>query len=201
MYSLESSINCLIYGFMHIWDQQMQGFSIYIFSITSAIGALISFLGIYIKSRINGIKFNIHKFILSVLWVAYICFMFQIAIYRRDVGAEHRVRTYIDFGSFHGDFVAAYQVGYCAMNMLFFVPFALLLAKLRLIDDHNENLAITFILVALCSFLGSFVIEITQLITGTGIFELTDIMINTIGGIFGAAIVVTAEFLRRKITR
>ncbi len=185
-----------IYGLQQIWNQQMTGFSVDFFTISSAVGIFLSFLYCYFKRENN---FDFEKFILLSALIIYICFMFQLTIYRREWGSEHRVRTDIDLGSFKGDFIAAYQVGYCALNMLFFVPFAMLLTKIRCLHNNSEKKLKTVIMVTLCSFSLSVFIEITQLITGTGIFETTDIFINTVGGIEGTLITVILDKCIAKI--
>lgn len=67
-------------------------------------------------------------------------------------------------------------------NMLMFSPLGFLLP---LLSKKEEK----FSIICLTSFLVTFGIEITQLITGTGIFEFDDLLHNSIGSLFGYFII------------
>lgn len=67
-------------------------------------------------------------------------------------------------------------------NMLMFSPLGFLLPMLSKKEEK-------FSIICLTSFLVTFGIEITQLITGTGIFEFDDLLHNFIGSLFGYFII------------
>ncbi len=189
--------------FMTYFSQQFRGFSGWLFLMMVAVISWLEFIICYLGARRGNTSFPIKRYIVAVLIIVYACFMFQVAIYRREPGAEHRVRTDIDFGSLKGDFVAEMQVGYCILNVLFFLPLGSLLALRRKLIDSNESFLKTLFLCTLLSFIGSSCIELTQLATGTGIFEITDIIANTCGGYAGAGLVcvvwiIVERFLRSK---
>ena len=171
--------------FEKLINQQFNGFSIVLLLEMTLVFSWVAFAAEFIYTRKTGTKFSIKAFITLVLLIFYACFMFQIAIYRREPGTEHRVRTDIDLGSLHGDFVAEMQVGYCLLNILFFVPWGIFLGIRRMLMNREEAGIKTVVMSILVSFIASAVIELSQLVTGTGIFELTDILMNTLGGTAG----------------
>lgn len=66
-----------------------------------------------------------------------------------------------------------------AYNILLFMPFGFLLSLLVRRSFVHELLCVEFTTIA---------IEIVQMITGRGLFELSDILGNTVGGIIGILI-------------
>lgn len=76
-------------------------------------------------------------------------------------------------------------------NIIAFVPFGMLLRWAR-----NKNT--TFWQALLYSLMFTLAIEISQYITKLGVFDIDDIIMNTLGGIIGYCIYyVTAKLLRR----
>lgn len=63
-------------------------------------------------------------------------------------------------------------------NIVAFIPFSFLLLKIK----HNPHYII------LCGIILSCFIEATQLITGLGVFDIDDILLNSIGVISGLAL-------------
>lgn len=77
-------------------------------------------------------------------------------------------------------------------NMLMFAPLGFLLP---LLSKKYEK----FSLVSIISFLATLLIEVIQLITGKGIFELDDLLHNFIGSIFGYFIIIfVLDIIRNK---
>lgn len=166
--------------------QQMRGFSIITFVEMSLIVLILLFLILFVHSRIGNRELSWEKFIKLFLLLGYICFMFQVAIYRREPGSRHLISSDIDFGSLSGDFLSVQQVVYCLLNIVFFIPLGALFMVQRWKKNNTGMKIIEIIMVTLCSFLLSFSIECIQLVTSTGFFELTDIVVNTAGGFIGA---------------
>ena len=76
-------------------------------------------------------------------------------------------------------------------NIIAFVPFGVLLRWAR-------NKKTTFWQAVLYSFLFTLAIEVSQYITKLGVFDIDDIIMNTLGGIMGYCIYyVTAKLVRR----
>lgn len=169
-----------------IIKQQMRGFSVITFAEMSLVILIFLFLIMFVGSRIRNRKFSWKRFIKLFLLFCYICFMFQVAVYRREPGSRHLISSDIDFGSLSGDFLSVQQVVYCLLNIAFFIPIGFLFMLQRWNMDETEASVKADIMVTLCCFILSFSIECIQLVTSTGFFELTDIIVNTGGGFIGA---------------
>lgn len=76
-------------------------------------------------------------------------------------------------------------------NIIAFIPFGMLLRWAR-----NKNT--TFLQAFLYSLVFTFTIETAQYITKLGVFDVDDIIMNTLGGVIGYGIYyVTAKLIRR----
>lgn len=69
---------------------------------------------------------------------------------------------------------------YFLLNVLLFIPFGYLLR-------HILHAGRRILLTSGCGFLCSAVIETLQLVLGLGVFELVDLIGNTLGALLGAA--------------
>lgn len=118
-------------------------------------------------------------------WFAYVLIVLLITIFRRGAGAkEFKISTRLYFGGFHGGMYSLRQFVYCVLNVLLFVPFGILSRLLRK-DESNVR---AFIMTVLMSFIFTVLIEVFQLATRSGYFEVTDIVTNLTGGIIGAIV-------------
>ena len=94
---------------------------------------------------------------------------------------------------FHGD---AEHRAYMLFNVLIFMPFGFTLSEfLRLVKRLGAKRILGF--VALTAFLLSLTIESLQWILRVGLFELTDIVLNTLGAIVGSAIAIGLSVVTR----
>ena len=129
------------------------------------------------------IKFG--SFILLILYIAiliYVCFFSE--DYGRDIITSYYRYNLVPFKEIRRFYIYRDVVGVRAFlanlfgNVLAFMPFGffvpILRPKLRRID---RMLVMTFLL--------SMMIEITQLLTRVGSFDVDDLILNTSGGILG----------------
>ena len=192
-------MNYVAHYLEYIVKQQMRGFSVKIFIEMSLTIIIFLFLGMFIYGHVKNKKNSWSSFFKWSILLVYACFMFHVAIYRREPGTRSLISTDINFGSLSGNFIAVQQVVYCALNMLFFVPLGALLILQRWEFDVDGIFVKEIVMVTLCCFLASFSIECTQLLTATGYFELTDIIVNTGGGFVGALLMtLLLETLQKK---
>lgn len=68
-------------------------------------------------------------------------------------------------------------------NVIMFIPFAILLAAV--LNSYNCSLKKNLAICLSCSFIYSLFIELCQLITKRGTFQLSDLVWNTLGGLIG----------------
>ena len=78
---------------------------------------------------------------------------------------------------------------YMLYNVLAFVPFGLFLSEFLSENKHKRNLS----LVALTAFGLSLLVESLQWFFRAGLFEVTDMVLNTLGALIGAAVVLGAR--------
>ena len=109
--------------------------------------------------------------------------------------------AYLHMGNLFGDWYERQQFFYAFLNVCFFVPWGFLWGLWRWEDKAWRRM----IMIAGYSFLTTASIEITQLMTGRGFFEVTDIVTNLMGGIMGgilACIVIPfIRYIYRKTTK
>lgn len=165
--------------------QQSRGVSIENLLITWLIGVILIYLASLIYSRISGRKVSWFKEVVLLLLAGYFCFGCQLTLFRRQPGSRGIVYASLYFGSLFGDFYSRQQFFYSLLNIFFFIPWGVLWGLYRWNDTKLRRI----VMVTSYSFLTSFAIEITQLLTGRGFFELGDLITNVAGGFLGSLIV------------
>lgn len=137
-------------------------------------GAVITFF--IIKIYQNRTEKNIEKKKQNamILLVSYITVMVQMAILFRPWGTIHEI-DWIPFDMYGG---VRYIILYAAANAVIFLPIGILLPMIW--TKMNDLKA-----VLLVGFLGSFFIELSQLILQCGVVQTEDLIMNTIGAGIG----------------
>lgn len=166
----------------YILTEQLSGVSIHIYLLLFLFSFIAVNLIIFIYSKITGNKISKARRVLYVLLLLYAGFIFQVTFYRRLGDEKVGISLGINLGYYKGDFIAKRQLVYSILNFLFFIPWGFLLSFF-----YKKNVKRIF-MVTLLSFLSSSIIEITQLLTHTGVFETTDLLTNTVGGFAGSVI-------------
>ena len=75
------------------------------------------------------------------------------------------------------------MMAYVVLNCLLFVPYGFVWSMVSFV--HERRIIVQCALVSLISLITSLLIEVIQLITGRGFYEVQDIVFNTLGGIIG----------------
>jgi len=113
----------------------------------------------------------------SVLFIAYLAIILYLTLINRNQYSYHRINyrlfTNLEFVASHSFKTFLY---YFAGNILIFVPMGFFSKNL-----FKQSFMQTLILVLLVSFF----IETSQYILKVGIFELDDLVLNTLGGFLG----------------
>lgn len=173
--------------------QQSRGISYQELLITWLIGIIIVHLIFMISSRITGKAYSWKKEVWYFLVVGYVCFGAQITLLRRAAGSRTIMYTSLDFGFSSSGIYSRQQFFYSLLNVLLFVPWGLLWGLYRWKDGVLQRM----VMVTCYCFLTSFVIEITQLLTGRGYFEVADFVTNVIGGVIGAILACVLIFWKK----
>jgi VanZ family protein len=110
----------------------------------------------------------------SVLFV-YLSYLISLTLSGREAGSrDTRVDIEI-FGTWRQDGTLS---DFALENVLLFIPFGMIVPLMSRFFKKWWNLV-------LMAFISSILIEITQLITGRGYFEIDDILLNTAGALLG----------------
>ena len=142
-------------------------------------------------------KLEKKKIILWLLFIIYLAFLFYIVFFAEAMGRtgprEYSYNLKL-FGEIRRFIVYRHILGMRAVflniggNILAFVPFGFILPKL---NKHTHHL----IVIVLVSFLLSFSIEIVQLFTKVGSFDVDDLLLNTTGGFIGYLVLLIVEWM------
>ena len=139
---------------------------------------------------VGGILFALYMILL-------IYFLFFAESYGRAAGLEEyhynlvpfqEIRRYLRYPGLLGAYAVVTNL---AGNVIGFLPFGAILPVLK------RNMRRCW-KVALLAFEFSAMVEVTQLITKVGCFDVDDIILNTMGGVLGYGIFALCNRLRRK---
>ncbi len=171
-------------SFIKIIAEQLRGIYLIDFMLVYIFAALIIIIPGRIKIKRN--KGTAWSDVLAFyFWFAYVLVVIMITILRRGIGAkEFRIVTRFNFGGFHGGTHTLAQFFYCVLNVVLFIPYGIFSRFLRRNDSNVRGIIMT----VLMSFIFTVFIETFQLATGSGYFEVTDIVTNLFGGIIGAIV-------------
>lgn len=145
---------------------------------------------------------HIRRMISVVLFMTYICvlvyFLFFSEMMGRSVGNDYQlnlvlfreIRRFYTKRQVLGDSVVWMNI---AGNIAAFVPFGIFVMPV-------SNRRINFLETVIITFNVSLCVEIIQLVTKVGSFDVDDLLLNTIGGLMGAGIYVVYAMIERKRT-
>ena len=168
--------------FATLFVSQMRGIPVAALCLVTVLGsaAVFAAAGVYARASGKTIPFRTRLLLCMVLF--YACFMLMITFFNREPGGRQGVFTEIlPFLNADGTWDKN-QLVYSALNVILFVPWGMLLLVLWDKDPFFKKMIMVLIVCFICSFS----IEALQMATSRGYFELGDIVMNTLGGVFGA---------------
>ena len=170
-----------LYWFLDIVIEQIRGIYVYQLLLLLIVCGIVILIPGYVLVKTNRIRLK--RLILCFFTALYLGIILLITVMRREPGSYYgMVETELDFGGISGGYFHIRQIMYSLLNVLLFIPWGTLLVMFR--KKYRKEIAL-FMTVLEC-FITSFFIEITQLVTATGRFEITDIVTNVLGGAIGA---------------
>ena len=167
---------------LRIINQQFDGISVTAFLITSVIGIFLLHGAFFIYTLKKEKDVNKSKRIAADFLIVYLCFLIQITFCNRSDGSRNGMSLSYDFFFSRG--MSGVQRIYNLLNLILFVPYGVLLAFFW----ENERWIRNGIIIICISYLSSMGIEICQGLTGRGFFEVSDLVMNTIGGALGGVV-------------
>lgn len=115
------------------------------------------------------------KMILFAIFGMYASYTVSLTLSGREAGSRSGIPMLVPGSTiFKGTGISIFSVE----NILLFLPFGFLIP---LLWKYNRSIVRTMLMTFICSTL----IELTQLATGRGYFEIDDIILNTLGGVIG----------------
>lgn len=127
-------------------------------------------------------------FMLFFFFIYYFCFLIELTLLTREAGS--RVDINLKFlGTWYPDI---YSQCFMVENVLLFIPFGVFIV---LLSERMGKLWKVIIV----SFLFSLTIEVLQLLTGRGYFQVDDIWLNTVGGMIGACTGIVIKYFLKLI--
>jgi len=137
----------------------------------------------------------------KVLFILYLCFLLYFLILsdwygRAGVAAEYRYNLVL-FQEIRRFWVHRAELGAFVVfanllgNVLIFIPFGFLIS---MASKHKSFFRALFY-----SFGLSFTVEIFQLVSRVGIFDVDDLLLNTLGGVLGYTLFVMSHAIRREL--
>lgn len=151
--------------------------------LMSLVLALLVLVPGYVISQKKKIPY--YKVVHLYLTLVYAGIILFITIIRRRNGMRHgEISTVLNLGKINGNYWERRASIYAFLNVLLFVPYGILLYSFR----EDDAIIKGFVMTVLMGFISSASIEIAQLITGRGLFEVTDLFTNVLGTLVGALI-------------
>lgn len=129
-------------------------------------------------------KMQLSNVLAGLVMALYGSVMLQLTLVCRESGS----RIGVELDLFHGltgpesDF-RWMMFAYVVLNCMLFVPFGFGLSLFSKVNEKSAGMQC--ILVMLVSLATSLMIEIVQLITKRGYYEVQDLVVNTLGGVIG----------------
>ena len=146
---------------------------------------------LFFKKKNTPIRRIIHYYLL----MAYVGFILSVTILRRPLGSrEKMMNLYIDIGLGRTGYWLWWCLFITFLNVILFIPWGILIGPLFRKKGYLKGIFITTAI----GFFTSLMVECIQYKTGTGFFELTDLMTNTIGTFIGAVLALPINRLFRK---
>jgi glycopeptide antibiotics resistance protein len=178
--------------FKFIFLEQINGIYFSDLLMIAIVAALVSFVPgyiLHIKKRVT-----VQRIILAFLTIAYAGVILMLTLFRRQPGSRSSTITlWLDFGFAGGHVYSLRQAMYSLLNVALFVPWGILLGLFR----TKQRVPRIIIMTTLLGFISSFSIELIQLMTGMGKFELTDLVTNITGTFIGVFLVGVVIIIKR----
>jgi len=175
----------------HLISQQFEGVSLMTCFLLGISGALILQFAMTIYRKLTGKKVRAQQKVKWFLLLFYLIFVFQMTYYRREAGSRDGVELSLE--DVFTSQITARQILYQILNVILFIPYGAILTGIL----QRVGMWKRLILAVGFSYLLSLIIEMAQLVTQRGYFEVADLLMNVIGGLLGCLMMVFVEKVRR----
>lgn len=155
-------------------------------------------------------KRQIFKIVGTILFIIYSCFLIYFLFFSEGFGRKvsesysinlipfREIKRFLTRMDVLGSEAAWINIG---GNILAFVPFGFFIVPMLLFYfEFQYGIVGKFFRAVILTFNFSLIVELIQLVTRVGSFDVDDLILNTIGGIIGAGIYVLCCLIERKRT-
>ena len=178
---------------INIIRKQLENISVLEVLATICIFIIIVNLIWMLRERLGNHCINKSKKNIILILVIYSILTYYITFERRNPGTRYDINVCLDFGDIKGDFLAKQQFVLSVLNIFLFIPFGICGSLLK----KEYSIISRVFLCSMYSFVISFMIEMAQLFTKRGYFEVSDLVTNTLGGLIGVLLVLICELFRK----
>ena len=162
--------------------KQFASISLFQFMIMVFVELAVATLVIVIVSKRTNKEINLADIAATFCLIVYVNIIMQLTLLgRKDgsrIGVELSLFKYLGKGGF-----SRQMLMYAVLNVFLFVPYGFIVRGLPWFRKQKEGLSI--LLTTMVSLATSLLIEMIQLITERGYYELEDLICNTLGGLLG----------------
>lgn len=163
---------------------QFGGMSIEWYFILVSVGLCIVGV-IFLFNRFLGYRdIRCRNLISGILTVLYLAFILEVTLFCRENGSRSGIvlKPFSEFKGVKNDYQWV-LILYAALNVLLFVPYGIAVSMYTWLEQKSVYMKIVWC--AMIGFLTSLCIEVIQLLSGRGFYEVEDLVCNTIGCIVG----------------
>lgn len=189
-------LNTNYYLFKYILQREIEGLTLKNQLTLLIMEAFIVFVPGFILHKKKKITFG--RMISVFALIAYAGILFSFTVFRRQPGSRTGiVHLNINPGFGPGGIYSWWATILSIFNVFLFMPWGVVVCFLV----KSKYGILRIIITTAIGFITSLIIEITQFYTGTGMFEATDLLTNTVGAFIGSLIASTALFIVRCIKK
>ncbi len=182
--------------FKLLFLEQIEGIYYGDVAIMLIAAGLICFVPGYALHIKKGISWR--KIFQAFFLLMYLEVILALTIFRRKAGlSSGEINSNLNLGFTSGSIYSLRETIYSIMNVLLFVPWGIVVGLYRKSQRPFRILVLT----TLTGFITSSLIEIIQLFTGRGRFEVTDLFTNVVGTFLGALFVVCGGIIANRMAR
>lgn len=167
------------------------------FLVFSLIGILLVVLLVLVR-KLMGKETRLSDILTGLMLAVYCSIILQLTLICR----QDNSRIGIELDVFHGlvgpdNDYHWLMIAYVVLNCILFVPYGFLISLFLFVN--KRRVPVQLLLVTLISLIASLIIEMSQLITGRGYYEVQDLVFNTLGGSIGWIVFAIVYNVGRKI--
>lgn len=165
--------------------KQFASISLFQFMIMVFVGLAVVTLIVVIVSKRSKKEISLADIAAFFCLVVYLNIIMQLTLLGRKDGSRIGVELSL-FGYLREGQFSRQMLMYAVLNVFLFVPYGFIVRWLPWFRKQKESVSI--LLTTMVCFASSLLIEMIQLITKRGYYELEDLVCNTLGGLIGGVL-------------